>query len=52
MIHAEYIESGTFQAGEEDVSNEGIGYGDEVVIMTISDYNSIMAMLSSQQVEP
>ena len=45
MIRAEYIESGTYQGSEEEASMEGISSGDEVVIMTVSDYNSLKRML-------
>lgn len=40
-ITAEYIESGTFQAGEEDVSNAGIAYGEEVVVLKKSVYDKL-----------
>jgi hypothetical protein len=40
-ITAEYIESGTFQGGEEDVSKAGIEYGEEVVILKKAEYERL-----------
>lgn len=38
---AEYIESGAFQGGEEDVSKAGIEYGETVVIMKKSEFSRL-----------
>jgi predicted GNAT family acetyltransferase len=41
VIQAEYIESGTFVAGEEDVYLAGIESGDECVVLKKADYDKL-----------
>ena len=40
-LTAEYIESGAFQGGEEDASRAGIGYGEQVVIMSKKTFKEL-----------
>lgn len=40
-VTAEYIESGTFQAGEEDCYEAGIWTGEEVVILKKREYENL-----------
>lgn len=44
MKHAEveYIESGTFQGGEEDVFTAGIKYGEKCVVLTKKNFDLMM----------
>lgn len=43
-MNAEYIESGAFQGGEEDVSKAGIEYGETVVIMKKSEFRKLLKL--------
>lgn len=40
-IEAQYIESGTFVAGEEEVFNAGIERGETVVVMRRADFDAM-----------
>lgn len=42
-IEVEYIESGTFQGGEEDVFTAGIKYGETCVVLTKKDFALLKA---------
>ncbi len=37
-VKVEYIESGTFQGGEEDTSKAGINYGEECVVISKANF--------------
>ena len=37
-VKAEYIESGTFQGGEEDTSKAGIEYGEECIVISKANF--------------
>lgn len=40
-VKAKYIESGAFQAAEEDVFRSGIKYGEKCVVITKADFNTL-----------
>lgn len=50
MIIAQYLESGTFVCGEEEVYNAGINRGDDAIILTIDEYYDLLvrAKMSEQ----
>lgn len=48
MIKAEYIESGTFVCGEEEVFHAGIKPGDEAIILSQEEFNENVNMLKMQ----
>jgi hypothetical protein len=43
FVEVEYIESGAFQGGEEDVSNADIEYGEECLVVKKSHYSKLLA---------
>lgn len=51
-VLADYIESGTFQGGEEDVSEAGIKRGEEIVILKKADFDMFMDKFSYDSVPP
>lgn len=40
-IKVDYIESGTFQGGEEEASQAGIEYGETVIVMKQATYKAM-----------
>lgn len=40
-VKVEYIESGTFQGGEEDVSKAGIEYGEDCIVISKSTFKNL-----------
>jgi hypothetical protein len=40
-VSVEYIESGTFQGGEENVSEAGIEYGEECVVISKANFKKL-----------
>lgn len=50
MIKAEYIESGTFVTGEEEVFHQGISPEDEVIILTKQEFHSLLMTIQESHV--
>lgn len=42
MIIAQYLESGTFVCGEEEVYHAGINRGDDAVILSMDEYYDLL----------
>ncbi len=51
MIHAEYIESGTYVGGEEDAFNAGLKTHDVVIILTKDEHAALVAELAAERAE-
>lgn len=51
-VPCEYIESGTFQGGEEDVSKSGIDYDEECVAVSKKLWDAAKAELKAMQKNP
>lgn len=43
-VEVEYIESGTFQGGEEDVSKANIDYGEDCIVIKKVDFEKLRDM--------
>ena len=41
-VKVEYIESGTFQGGEEDTSKAGIKYGEDCIVISKKNYKLLL----------
>lgn len=45
-VQVEYIESGAFQGGEEDVFNADITYDEECIVLKKADFERVMRSLN------
>ena len=48
MLRAEYIESGTFCASEEETYMAGIEKGEMVVVLTQKEYEKLVGLQSAE----
>lgn len=49
MIIAQYLESGTFVCGEEEVYHAGINRGDDAVILSMDEYYDLLHRDSKEE---